>query len=52
MRKLRKLWVLLLLAAMALIFGYARYVEPELLIVREITVETDMDIEECRAVFF
>ena len=44
MRKLRKLWVPLFLAAMVLIFGYARYVEPELLIVREITVETDMDI--------
>ncbi len=52
MKRLRKLWVLLLPAAMILIFGYSRYVEPELLIVKEITVETDMDIEACRAVFF
>lgn len=52
MKRLRKLWVLLLPAAMILTFGYSRYVEPELLIVKEITVETDMDIEACRAVFF
>ncbi len=50
-RKIKEL-VILLAAAVLAVFCYSRYMEPEMLIVKEIFVETDMDIETCRAVFF
>ena len=50
-KKIKLLFILLLLFAI-LIVCYSRYIEPERLIVKEITVETEMDIEECRIVFF
>ena len=37
---------------MVLILYYSRYIEPESLVVKEITVETDMDIEQCKILFF
>ena len=43
---------MILLIFMILIVCYSRYIEPERLVVKEITVETDMDIEKCRIVFF
>ena len=43
---------MILLIFMLLIVCYSRYIEPERLVVKEITVETEMDIEECRIVFF
>lgn len=52
MKKKLKLLFMMLLIFMILIVYYSRYIEPERLIVREITVETDMDIEKCRIVFF
>ena len=43
---------MLLLLFMILTACYSRYIEPERLVVKEITVETEMDIEKCRIVFF
>lgn len=43
---------MILLLFMILIVCYSRYIEPERLVVKEITVETEMDIEKCRIVFF
>ena len=43
---------MILLIFMLLIVCYSRYIEPERLVVKEITVEIEMDIEECRIVFF
>lgn len=50
-KKIKLLFILLLLFAI-LIVCYSRYIEPERLVVKEITVETNMDIEICRIVFF
>ncbi len=50
-RKIKRL-LILLTAIVLLILCYSRYVEPEMLILKEISVETDMDIETCRAIFF
>ncbi len=50
-KKIKRLFILLLLFAI-LIVCYSHYIEPERLIVKEITVETNMDIETCRIVFF
>lgn len=47
-----KILCLLLLLMMISIVCYSRYLEPERLVVKQITVETDMDIAKCRAVFF
>lgn len=45
--------IIMLVAVIAiLLFIYARYVEPNRLKVRNITVETEKDIKECKAVFF
>lgn len=52
MKKKLKLLFMILLTFMTLIVCYSRYIEPERLVVKEITVETETDIEECRAVFF
>ncbi len=52
MRKTRKRFVLFLIVVVIAIVCYARYIEPELLIVREVTVKTTMDIKECKVVFF
>ena len=52
MNKKLKLLFMILLTGMILIVCYSRYIEPERLVVKEITVETDMDIENCRVVFF
>ena len=52
MKKKLKLLFMILLIFMILIVCYSRYIEPERLVVKEITVETDMDIEKCRIVFF
>lgn len=43
---------MILLLFIILIVCYSRYIEPERLVVKEITVETEMDIEKCRIVFF
>ena len=37
---------------MIFIVCYSRYMEPERLVMKEITVETNMDIEKCRILFF
>lgn len=50
-KKIKLLFILLLLFAI-LIVCYSIYIEPERLVVKEITVETNMDIETCRIVFF
>lgn len=50
-KKIKLLFILLLLFAV-LIMCYSRYIEPERLVVKEITVETNMEIETCRIVFF
>ncbi len=50
-KKIKSLFMILLLF-MILIVCYSRYIEPERLVVKEITVETEMDIEKCRIVFF
>lgn len=52
MKKKLKLLFMILLIFMILIVCYSRYIEPERLVVKEITVETDMNIEKCRIVFF
>ncbi len=52
---MKKRWKRILSALAAFIFlsfCYARYVEPNLLVVKEIAVETDKDMEECKIVFF
>ena len=43
---MKKLFMILLLSAIILVLCYSRYIEPELLVLKEITVETDMDIEK------
>lgn len=50
-KKIKSLFMILLLFII-LIVCYSRYIEPERLVVKEITVETEMDIEKCRIVFF
>lgn len=50
-KKIKLLFILLLLFAILIVY-YSRYIEPERLVVKEITVETNMDIETCRIVFF
>lgn len=54
MRIIRKiLSAIFLIAALAIIlFLYARYIEPNRLTVKSVTVETEKDIKECKAVFF
>lgn len=52
MKKKIKILFIILLIFIILIICYSRYIEPEKLVVKEITVETEMDIEECRIVFF
>ena len=52
MKKKLKLIFMLVLLFMVFIACYSRYIEPERLVVKEITVETDMDIKECRVLFF
>ncbi|MDE7332648.1 MAG: metallophosphoesterase [Lachnospiraceae bacterium] len=52
MKKKIKFLFLILLLFMILLVCYSRYIEPERLVVKEITVETEMDIEKCRIVFF
>ena len=52
MKKKIKLLFILLLLFEILVVCYSRYIEPERLVVEEITVETDMDIEKCRILFF
>lgn len=47
-----KLLFMILLILMISIVCYSRYMEPERLVVKEIIVETEMDIEGCRIVFF
>ena len=49
---MKKLFMILLLSAIILVLCYSRYIEPELLVLKEITVETDMDIEKCKVIFF
>ena len=44
--------MILLLSAIILVLCYSRYIEPELLVLKEITVETDMDIKKCKVIFF
>ncbi len=48
MKKKRKLLFLFVLLFMIFIVCYSRYIEPERLVVKELTVEPDMDIEKCR----
>lgn len=50
-KKLKRLFLSLLLFLILTVF-YSRYMEPEMLTVKEITVETGMDIEQCRIIFF
>ena len=52
MKKKIKLLLILLLLFAILAICYSRYIEPERLVVKEITVETNTDIETCRIVFF
>lgn len=52
MKKKLKLLFMILLIFVTLIVCYSRYIEPERLVVKEITVETEMDIEKCRIAFF
>lgn len=52
MKKRIKYLFVSVLMFMVFITCYSRYIEPEILVVKEITVETDMDIENCRVVFF
>lgn len=52
MKKKIKYVFVSILILMVFITCYSRYMEPERLVMREITVETDMDIEDCRIVFF
>lgn len=52
MKKKLKLIFMFVLLFMVFIACYSRYIEPERLVVKEITVETDMDIKECRVLFF
>lgn len=51
MRKKIKFFVVFLLIII-LPVCYARYVEPEMLVVKEISVDTQMEIEDCKIVFF
>lgn len=50
-KKLKLVFVPLLIFAI-LIVCYSRYIEPERLVVKEITVETDLYIEKCKVIFF
>lgn len=50
-KKIKLVFVLLWIFAI-LIVCYSRYIEPERLVVKEITVETDLHIEKCRVIFF
>lgn len=52
MKKKLKFLFMILLIFVTLIVCYSRYIEPERLAVKEITVETEMDIEKCRIAFF
>lgn len=52
MKKRIKFLFWILLISMILIVPYSRYIEPERLFVKEITVKTEMDIEKCRVIFF
>lgn len=52
MKKKLKLLFMSVLTVMVLTVCYSRYIEPERLTVKEITAETDMDIEKCSIVFF
>lgn len=52
MKKKLKLLFMIFLIFVTLIVCYSRYIEPERLAVKEITVETEMDIEKCRIAFF
>lgn len=45
-------FLLLLIAAPFLLAGYARYVEPNMLITRTVTIDTEKDMPECTVVFF
>lgn len=45
-------FLLLLIAAPFLLAGYARYVEPNMLITRTVTIDTEKDVPECTVVFF
>lgn len=49
---MKKLFMVLLLSAIILVLCYSRYIEPEWLVLKEITLETDMDIEKCKVIFF
>lgn len=52
MRKRSRLLFMLLLVFTILIAYYSRYIEPESLVVKEITVETELGIEKCKVIFF
>ena len=52
MKKIQKRFILSLLIIIILIICYARYIEPEGLVVKKITIETDKEIEDCKIVFF
>ena len=52
MKKKIKYVFVSILILMVFITCYSRYMEPQRLVMRKITVETDMDIEDCRVVFF
>lgn len=47
-----KFLLMLLLIFFILMICYSRFIEPEMLVMKEITTETKMDIEKCRVVFF
>lgn len=46
------LLLMLIMITAAAITGYARYIEPERLTVRSLSVETEKPIQDCRVVFF
>lgn len=52
MKKIQKRFIPSLLIIIILIICYARYIEPEGLVVKKITIETDKEIEDCKIVFF
>ena len=52
MKKKLKLIFMLVLLFMVFIACCSPHIEPERMVVKEITVETEMDIEKCRIVFF
>lgn len=52
MKNKSKRLFLFLLIWIVLIACYSRYIEPELLVVKEITVETGLDIKKCKVIFF